>query len=780
MKKHRQMAFICAFTMLASSFGAMSVNVFASEGIPAEVIVEEQTTPAPPASLTPLTVTSLPKGMVVTFDAGYTDETKTTFTSPTVFGEYVAVYAGEYDGAARNIEIDGSNKTFDDTRKYTTRIKLGGSGALDVNGAPAIRTISVTPAETGILIVDFAHASSSGEARTLAAYQGGAIIGTASVDANQLNTLAVDVEANEPVYIYSQSSGINIYGISLADSYTAPEGPEQPVQVEVTPLPLGSSIDFAGSGLTDRQQIVEPTVLAGGYAAAYATSEQYLEARASNQTIDGVAYTMAIRTNGGATIGSDGIPTNRAIMVIPEEAGLMKVPFRHGSGTEEARTLMAVQNGEIIGNEDVLGKDSSVLQARVAAGAPVYIYSSDNVNIYGVKLEEIIESVPLPAGERVTFDAGYNTETGAGTTFTKTVVFDNYTVVYANADATVSIEARNRTVGEYKYTTALRMNSAQPSGVTVPTARAISVTPAVAETLTVDFGNPSGSGEPRPLILVQNGQEIGRGTVEAGAEATVTAEVEANVPVYMYSTDGINVYGILLGEDGGSVTPPIEDTVQPTELPLDTRVIFDSGYDKEAGTGEKFSETKVFDNYTAVYANADATVEIVSSNREIDGYKYSTAIRLNNASLSGIVPIVRAISVTPAEAGMLKIDFGHPGSEATRTLTVVQNGAIIAQQGVEPENETSVTAAVDAGVPVYIYTDAGINVYGIILSDSGVIPPVDKIVKVTASYDSSNVLQDVSIETIDTSEAGAPVLEGQTKVFYWYSMESMKPYLPEE
>ena len=780
MRKNKLMAFLCAFTMLASSFGAMSLNAFADDETPTVPEVGEEATPAPPEPLTPLTVTALPKGTTVTFDAGYANETKTTFTAPTVFGDYVAVYAGEYDGGARNIEIDGSNKTFDDARKYTTRIKLGGSGVLDANGAPAIRTISVTPAESGVLIVDFAHASSSGDARTLAAYQGDEIISTASADADQLNTLTAEVEANEPVYLYSQSSGINIYGISLADSYTAPEESEPPAPVEVTPLPLGSSVDFAGSGLTDRQQITEPAVLAGGYVAAYATSDRYLEARTSNQTIDGTSYTMAIRTNGGASVGSDGIPTARAIMVTPAEAGLLKVPFRHGSGTEEARSLTAVQNGEIIGTENVTGENSAVLQVRVAADAPVYIYSTDNVNIYGVKLEKIIESVPLPKGVRVTFDAGYNAETATGTTFTETTVFDDYTVVYASADATVSIEARNRTVGEHKYTTAVRMNSAQPSGVTVPTARAISVTPAEAETLTVDFGNPSGDGEARPLILVQNGQEIARGSVEAGAESTVTAAVEANAPVYIYSTDGINVYGILLGEEEEIITPPTEEIVQTTALPSDTRVVFDAGYNAETETGTTFSETTVFDNYTAVYANADATVEIVSSNREIDGYQYSTAVRLNNASLSGLVPTARAISVTPAEAGTLKVDFGHPGSESTRTITIVQNGAVVAEQGIEPGNVASVNASVEAGAPVYIYTDAGINVYGIILSGNGVTPPADEIVKITASYDGSNVLQDISIETIDASEAEAPVLEGQTKVFYWESVESMKPYVPAE
>ncbi len=771
MRKNKLLAFICAFTMLASSFGAMSVNVFASEEIPDPPAAGEEATPAPPDPLTPLAVSALPKDRTVTFDAGYVDETKTTYTIPDVFGEYVAVYAGEYDGGARNIEIDGSNKTFDDTRRYTTRIKLGGSVVLDENGAPAIRTISVTPAEDGVLVIDFAHASSSGDARTLAAYQSGEIIGTALAEADNQNTLAVEVEANEPVYIYSQNSGINIYGIYLTDSYTPPTEPEPPADIQVTPLPLGANISFADSGLTDRQQITESTVLAGGYVAAYATSSRYLEARNSNQTIDGVSYTMAIRTYGGATVGSDGIPTDRAIMVTPEEAGLLKVPFRHGSGTDDVRDLIAVQNGEIIGTEDVVGDNNAVLQVRVAADAPVYIYSTGNVNIYGVKLEEIIEPTPLPAGTRVTFDAGYNADTEMGTTFTETTVFDDYTVVYANEDATVEINDRSREVNGYEYTTAIRLSNAALSGV-VPTARAISVTPAVAETLTVDFLHPGSDGT-RTLTIVQNDAVLITLSVEVSESATATAQVAAGEPVYIYADSGIDVLGILLGKEG-SVTPPTEDTVQPTPLPANTRVTFDTG------SGRTFTETTVFDNYTVVYANADETVEVVPSNREINGYQYSTAIRLNNAALSGLVPTARAISVTPAEAGTLTVDFGHPGSESTRTLTIVQNGEVIAEQGIEPENEMSATASVAAGAPVYIYTDAGINVYGVILSGSGVTPPADEIVRITATYDSSNVLQNVSIETINASEAETPVLEDQTRVFYWDSIESMRPYVPAE
>ena len=768
MRKNKLLAFICAFTMLASSFGAMSVNVFASEEIPDPPAAGEEATPAPPDPLTPLAVSALPKDKMVTFE----NNIGASYSEPTVLNSYLAIYAGSYNEQQQTISISGSNKSFED-RRYTANLKLGGGVIRDENGAPAIRTISVTPEEAAVLVVDFAHSSGTdAEARTFAAYQNGEVINSVSVAGGGNDTLAVEVEAGSPVYLYGEDGGINIYGIYLTEDYTDPGEPEPPVTVEVTPLPLGANIGFADSGLTDRQQITESTVLAGGYVAVYATSSNYLEARNSNRTIDGVSYTMALRTNGGATVGSDGIPTDRAIMVTPEESGRLTVPFAHGSGEGEApRSLVAVQNGETIGTAEAQGGSYAALQVRVEADAPVYIYSTGNVNIYGVKLEEVIEPTPLPAGTRVTFDAGYNADTETGTTFAETTVFDDYTVVYANEDATVEINGRSREVNGHQYTTAIRLNNAALSGL-VPTARAIAVIPAAAETLTVDFLHPGSEGT-RTLTIVQNDTVLVTLSVEVSESATATAQVEAGEPVYIYADSGIDVLGILLGTEG-SVTPPTEDTVQPTPLPANTRVTFDTG------SGRTFTETTVFDNYTVVYANADATVEVVPSNREINGYQYSTAIRLNNAALSGLVPTARAISVTPAEAGTLTVDFGHPGSESTRTLTIVQNGEVIAEQGIEPENEMSATASVAAGAPVYIYTDAGINVYGVILSGSGVTPPADEIVRITATYDSSNVLQNVSIETINASEAETPVLEDQTRVFYWDSIESMRPYVPAE
>lgn len=583
-------ALISAAAVFASSMGALSLSAYATETVDPP---STETTPAPPDPLTPLDVTALPKDTLVTFETG----TGTSYTTPAVFGGYVAVYAGEYAGETQNIDIDGSNKTFEDTkgkRSYTSRLKFGGAAVLDANGAPAIRTISVTPDAAGTLVVDFANASGSDEtARTFAAYQNGDIVGTASVNKGEQNILAVEVEAGEPVYLYSQRSGINIYGIFLTDDYQLPQAPEA---VETTPIPLGTNVDFASSGLTDKQQITENTVLADGRVAVYANASAYMEARNSNRTVDGIKYSIAVRTIGGV-VKTEGVPSARAISIIPAEAGLLTVPFGHPSDeTAEPRTLEAMQNGEVIGTASVAGGTETIMQVKVAANEPVYIYSPDNVNIYGVKLAEIIESEPLPAGTRVTFESGYDADTETGTTFSSTQVFERYAVVYASESKTVTIGGSNKTFGDYKYTAAARLNEPELSGL-VPTTRAISVIPAAAGTLSVDCSNASGT-DARSIKIVQNETELKSEELAASGEATVTAEVAAGAPVYIYTTGGINVYGVLLTSQGG-VTPPADDDIMKITASYDDNgvlqnVQIDTVKKSEAGDPVLDGKQKVF------------------------------------------------------------------------------------------------------------------------------------------------------------------------------------------
>ncbi|MGN1115410.1 MAG: pectinesterase family protein, partial [Candidatus Ornithomonoglobus sp.] len=173
----------------------------------------EEQTPKP----TDVPVTKLPANTSVVFDAGVTEnedgtKTGTSYTETAVFGNYVVVYADE----THSIDIEASNKTINDT-KYTARLKLGGKTTF-TGEIPTERAISVTPAAAGTITIDFAHGSSSGDARTLTAYQNGAAIGSASATAGETATLTAAAAANMPVYILSVDGGINIYGINLTNS----------------------------------------------------------------------------------------------------------------------------------------------------------------------------------------------------------------------------------------------------------------------------------------------------------------------------------------------------------------------------------------------------------------------------------------------------------------------------------------------------------------------------------------------------------------------------------
>ncbi|MGN1116516.1 MAG: hypothetical protein ACI4TH_08110, partial [Candidatus Ornithomonoglobus sp.] len=323
-----------------------------------ETVPEEPTATVEPCDpLTPLAVTPLPKDTLVTFDAAYDADTKTgtTFEEPAVFGDYVAVYAGTYLDEIRNIVIDGSNKTI--SNKYTTRIKLGGAGTLDANGAPALRTISVTPAEAGVLTVDFAHASSSGDDRNLIAYQNGEKIGEEFVAAGATGTLKVNAAANEPVYLYSGNSGINIYGIVLtAES--------------------GDSGDEGGDiPATDLAAVTEETTWLPSAFEAKAYEEYTVLGTIAVNAAEGKAITFEAKR---IKLGGTGSADSRCLEILPGVAGTITIEFSHAAGTpSDTRGLVIAQNGTELGTAEVSQEETTnTLTADVAAGSIASIYSN--------------------------------------------------------------------------------------------------------------------------------------------------------------------------------------------------------------------------------------------------------------------------------------------------------------------------------------------------------------------------------------------------------------------
>lgn len=122
-------------------------------------------------------------------------------------------------GADASMTIDGNKKTVDDV-KYTQRLKLSGSGSVsDLENLG--RVVSFNVEGPGDIYVVAAHASSSGDPRTLkvAAVVDNAMtsLDDISYDPNEIKSFTVKYNQNKAakILIYSGKSGMNIYDIKF-------------------------------------------------------------------------------------------------------------------------------------------------------------------------------------------------------------------------------------------------------------------------------------------------------------------------------------------------------------------------------------------------------------------------------------------------------------------------------------------------------------------------------------------------------------------------------------
>lgn len=117
----------------------------------------------------------------------------------------------------KSIVIDGSNKTINDV-KYTQRLKFGGSGAEDS------RNVNFQ-VDGPCTIAVGATSSSSGADRELNVAAGtfDNVIGTISAPGDSAEEGTVSYTGSEPttIYVYSKSSGANIYYISVTPNGSA-------------------------------------------------------------------------------------------------------------------------------------------------------------------------------------------------------------------------------------------------------------------------------------------------------------------------------------------------------------------------------------------------------------------------------------------------------------------------------------------------------------------------------------------------------------------------------
>ena len=342
-----------------------------------------------------VTVTALPKNTEITFN------TTASYTANTKVGDYLAVYASTYIKAdnsegKRNIDIDTTGKTIEGVA-YPGRLKTGGAAykgeETDADyGTIKSRLISVTPAEAGTLSIIFAHASSSGTTRTFAINQSGKEIAAMDVEASEVKTIKANVAANVPVYIYSKSSGINIYSIKLNELDTSTPTPE-PTAMPIVKLPKDTTIKF------DTQKTISATELYNDNTIVYVGTGDSVTVDESNKTIDGRAYTTRMKF-GSAKLNSSGIPTSRAFSIIPAADGILKVDFAATNKTD-AKSLTAIQEGSESVTENVPADGTATLSMAVKADVPVYVYGADGANVYGYILVDASAEPDTPTDSKV-------------------------------------------------------------------------------------------------------------------------------------------------------------------------------------------------------------------------------------------------------------------------------------------------------------------------------------------------------------------------------------------
>ena len=125
--------------------------------------------------------------------------------------------------SGKKVSIDGSKKTFEDY-SFTQRLKFGGTGGFDAEtGEPIDRILSFPVSGNATITVIGTHASSSGDARSLMVTAGSKDneVGSMEVTPGEITKKEIIYTGEATtIYVYSASSGINLYLLSVKENGT--------------------------------------------------------------------------------------------------------------------------------------------------------------------------------------------------------------------------------------------------------------------------------------------------------------------------------------------------------------------------------------------------------------------------------------------------------------------------------------------------------------------------------------------------------------------------------
>ena len=326
--------------------------------------------------------------------------------SETVTVEGLTLYAA----SDRVITVDENNKSLNGV-DYTHRLKLGGSGSFDENGLPEKRVVSFdVTGDTKIIVHCMSSSSSSDRILNVAAGHKDSIIAEFQALGTSLTESVFNyVGEATKIFLYSPSSGVNIYYIQASPSVPA----EQVWNI--------SSESFNALGELFALTSVEGLTI-------YAESGKDVTVDSNNKSLDGMDFTHRLKLGGSGGFDDNGQPVNRVIAFNVNGNSKITVNAMSSSSSSDRTLNIAVGHKDsIIAEFPALG--ASLTQGvynYVGGAATIFMYSpSSGVNIYYIKVEDVPTSVkglqntkadvtiyPNPADDKVFISVDEPTQVG--------------------------------------------------------------------------------------------------------------------------------------------------------------------------------------------------------------------------------------------------------------------------------------------------------------------------------------------------------------------------------
>ncbi len=286
--------------------------------------------------------------------------------------------------AEKKVTVDDNKKTGDNGVEFTKRLKLGGSGSLE------LRNVFFTTGGAATVTV-YAMSSSSGEDRPLLLVSAdgtevarGTALG-APAD-NIIPAMTFEVTAGGTYYLWSEKSGINIYYVEVAENAAADAGKSMSLNISeldaATITEFTTYGDFSVAASADKSVVIDDNKKTGD---------------------NGVEFTRRMK------LGGSGSMELRNVSFTTSGAAKVVVYAMSSSSGEDRPLLLVGADGEVGRGTTPGAPADGIIPAityEVTAAGTYYLWSEKSgINIY------YIEVVPEGGAAAETTRAAWNTVT---------------------------------------------------------------------------------------------------------------------------------------------------------------------------------------------------------------------------------------------------------------------------------------------------------------------------------------------------------------------------------